>query len=239
MMSTFNEASVERVKTDKGGGVFFFFEAAPDRLLIDKKPARNSAELFFGGSSLHTMARHPNNDEMNAAKGNPSKRRRPSKLPVDLPSSPPGVTDVPTFVTNHSASACDKWQELAPALRRYNLFTEFDRDALGRYCCHMADWVVATKKIRLQGVTQKVKTVSGDEMIRLNPAIKVRELAERHIEEAVKHFGLAPDVRYGMLRDMNALNVPLGGLFDHSASPPPPPPQGNVVSLVGLNGRRR
>lgn len=182
------------------------------------------------------MARHRENDQMTAAKGNPGKRRAPSKPGLILPPQSPRVIDVPAFVISHSAAAADKWKELAPALRRYNLLTEFDRDALGRYCCHMADWVTATKNIKRNGATQKVKTISGDEMIRLNPSIKVRELAERHIEEAVKHFGLAPDVRYSMLRDMNALNVPLGGLFEHIA--PPPPPTGNVVSLVGLNARR-
>jgi P27 family predicted phage terminase small subunit len=72
------------------------------------------------------------------------------------------------------------------------------------YCVHMADWIAATLDIHKHGSWMKAKNVNGDEMPRLNPAVKVREIAERHILQISERFGLDPANRYKLMRDQAA-----------------------------------
>lgn len=106
--------------------------------------------------------------------------------------------------------ALSVWRELAQDLARIAALTNLDRHTLAMYCVHMADWIDATRDIKANGQWHKVKTVSGDKMERLRPAVKIRELAERHIMEIGERFGLNPAARYKMLRDESLV---MGDLF--------------------------
>jgi P27 family predicted phage terminase small subunit len=108
--------------------------------------------------------------------------------------------------------ALDVWRQMAPDLQRIAALTNLDRYTLAIYCVHMADWIVATRDIKANGQWHTVKTVSGDKMERLRPAVKIRELAERHIMEIGERFGLNPSARYKMLRD-EAIVAGQGNLF--------------------------
>ena len=53
-----------------------------------------------------------------------------------------------------------------------------------------------------------MKNVNGDAMPRINPSVKVREIAERHILDISARFGLDPSNRYRLLRDQAAAPLP-------------------------------
>jgi P27 family predicted phage terminase small subunit len=129
--------------------------------------------------------------------------------------------------------ALSVWRELAPDLQRIAALTNLDRYTLAIYCVHMADWIEATRDIKQNGTAHTVKTVSGDRMERLRPAVKIRELAERHIMEIGERFGLNPSARYKMLRD-EAIVAGQGNLFgprapDDPAAPPVDKPTGMMA----------
>lgn len=105
--------------------------------------------------------------------------------------------------------ALQVWRDLGPNLKRIQALTKIDRPTFARYCIHTADWLDLTRDIKARGYYHMVKTVSGDRMERLRPAVKMRDLVESRIVEIERLFGLNPADRYKMLRDQ-AL-VPDGG----------------------------
>lgn len=96
------------------------------------------------------------------------------------------------------------WTELEPDLKRLNLLQPLDRHTFAMYCVHMADWIIATRDIQKRGHWKNVKNVNGEPMPRLNPMVKVREIAERHILDIGARYGLDPANRYKLLRDQAA-----------------------------------
>ena len=72
------------------------------------------------------------------------------------------------------------WLELEPDLKRLHLLQPLDRNTFAMYCVHMADWIIATRDIQKRGHWKDVKNMNGEPMPRLNPMVKVREIAERH-----------------------------------------------------------
>lgn len=187
------------------------------------------------------------------AKGNPSKKkRRRDALPsaedraAALAARPAEGKDVfspPRFMNGekHFGDALAIWCELAPELRKMRLLENLDRFTFAMYCVHMSDWISASKDIAKNGTHKDVKNMNGDPMPRLNPAVRVRELAERHIIDIGSRFGLNPADRYRVLRDQ--AGMPLGGLFDKPGEKDEP---GEVTSAesagpetpIGLMRRR-
>ncbi len=116
--------------------------------------------------------------------------------------------------------AVEVWRDLAPDLQRIAALTNLDRFTLAIYCVHVADWIDATRDIKANGSWYFAKTVSGDRMERLRPAVKIRELAEKHIVDIGEKFGLNPSARYKMLRD-EAIVASQGNLFPSAAASAP------------------
>lgn len=168
-----------------------------------------------------TRGRKPDAPALQAAKGNPGRRRKTKETPADraaaLLAAPPTSSDPlapPAFLADTKLRpALAIWCELVPELRRLNLLAPLDRHTFAMYCVHLADWIAATKDISNNGHSYTAQNVTGTgELNRLNPAVRARELAERHILDIGSRFGLDPASRYKLLRDQGA--VPSGGLFD-------------------------
>lgn len=144
--------------------------------------------------------------------GNPSRRASKSP-PVRRRPTSHEIAVSPLLKGPDLKSARAIWSWLAPALARSNMLAPTDVDAFARYCIHLDEWSQYTATLRKEGSTQVVKTTSGDEMVRLHPAAKLREIAEKRLLDLEDRFGLNPRHRLAILRDMNALNVPTGDLF--------------------------
>lgn len=194
--------------------------------------------------------RKPDSAARQAAKGNPStkgSRPRASKKDKRTAEQRAAVLasvqqDHPKFLADHRLKAAlDIWRELEPDLRRLHLLDRLDRHTFAMYCVHMADWITATRDIQNRGHWKNVKNVNGEPMPRLNPMVKVREIAERHILEISSRFGLDPANRYKLLRDQAAapkaqdLFSSVPGQPAAGASPPASGPEPDELpSPIGL-----
>ncbi len=173
--------------------------------------------------------RKPDGPELQQAKGNPGRRPKPKKHGTRSPeeraaalaaATPPDAKfGPPDFMGDpHFDGAIAIWRELSPELARIGLLDRLDRHALAIYCVHMADWIDATKDIAANGTHYKAKNVNKDDLWRRNPAVLVRELAEKHILELGERFGLNPATRFKLLRDQSL--IPNSGLFGDRDAPP-------------------
>ena len=125
---------------------------------------------------------------------------------------PPWLLDKP---------ALGVWHRIAPELHRLNILSPSDVDVFGRYCRHFADWIEATATINREGSTVLVKMTNSEErMPRMHPAVKVREVAEKHLLEIEDRFGGSPLARYRLIAQQAAHPGAFGDLFSRAGVTP-------------------
>lgn len=162
------------------------------------------------------MGRRKQPAGLQEAMGNPGRRKAPTPTATPKRSAKVEDASVPYVLKGREfADARKVWDRIAPDLVRSNIMAPTDFEAFGRYCVHVADWAELSKTIKKEGRTQEVKTVGGDVMVRMHPAVKARELAEKRMVELEDRFGLNPRYRMAIMRDMSALPG-LGSLFDRA-----------------------
>jgi len=149
--------------------------------------------------------------------GNPGRRKsKAATVATPKRAVKPVDATLPAMLKAREFSAArGVWERIAPELIRSNIMAPTDFEAFARYCVHVADWIDLSKTIQKEGRTQVVKTTAGDDMVRLHPAVKARELAEKRMIDLEDRFGLNPRYRMAIMRDMNALPS-FGGLFDRA-----------------------
>lgn len=154
-----------------------------------------------------------------SAKGNPGKRltRRDRELLrereasahragliADLAATSPDPKQPPQFFGADADGAMQVWRELAPRLTQLNLLQDADRLTFAMFCVAYDTWLRACEQVRGADVV-RVKTVSGDHMMRLNPWGAIRDRAFSDCLELSTRFGLTPLDRAKLLRDRAAL----------------------------------
>lgn len=162
------------------------------------------------------MGRKPDTPQMQAAKGNPGKRMtkaeravaesaRIAELIAAAPAessdsfAPPAMLEDERF-----APALRVWRELVPELRALNILSTLDRQAFAVFCVAVGDYWQAVDDIRTRGMTYMATTHSGNKMLRVNPAVSVKERLGKFIFDASAEFGLTPLRRYNLMREMAA-----------------------------------
>ncbi|GAN52089.1 phage terminase, small subunit [Methylobacterium sp. ME121] len=183
-----------------------------------------------------TRGRKPDGPALQALKGSPGKRARTrnmesraTRLAANDPLTPPDFLKVKRGEPGQDL-ALRIWRELAPHLQRRNLLDRMDRYAFARWCVYQAEWIEATQTIRTEGISRMVKTVSGDEMLRRNPAALHRDKVELAMVKLEASYGLTPADRYKVMRDQAA--APLGGLFGKGDENPDQPAAANAPSVA-------
>lgn len=156
------------------------------------------------------MGRHPDPPGLQAAKGNPGKRKSAVKaraaeadrIAAMLSSAstadimtPPVLSD-PMF-----APALAVWRDLAPELARTHRLPKESRLIFVQLCVYMAEWLSAEVDIAANGYTQKVKTVAGGYMERKRPMVDRRERAFDNVMNLSAEFGLTPNDMYSLFKD--------------------------------------
>jgi P27 family predicted phage terminase small subunit len=119
-----------------------------------------------------------------------------------LASLPAG--EIPEFMAKDGMfdEALQIWKDLSPGLKRLNALSHPDRYAFAMYCVHVANWIEAEREIRKAGATYTARnSVNGDELQKLSPWVRVREISERHILEIGSRFGLDPYNRFKLLKE--------------------------------------
>jgi len=159
------------------------------------------------------MGRRKINPADQAARGNPSKiakgrlakaiaeAERQAKL-LALPradetsDSPPAYLEDPRL-----APAMAVWREYAPRLDKLHLLARLDRHTFALFCVYAGEFVVANEDVLVKGYSARVKTISGDHMLRENPSVSRRDFAAKMVLELSSKFGLTPADRNKLLRD--------------------------------------
>lgn len=123
------------------------------------------------------------------------------------------------------------WKELSSDLRKINALARLDRYAFAMYCVHMADWITATLDIKKRGATYKARnTINKDVLHKMNPMVRVREIAERHILEIGARFGLDPMNRFKLI----AAEALGGGQGNLPFGDPVPPADQDKAQATGF-----
>lgn len=120
-------------------------------------------------------------------------------------------------------TAIGVWHRMAPELRRLNLLAASDRDIFGRYCFHFAGFIRASEQAPVGREFTLVKMTGSEErMPRLHPAVKARELHERHLIDIEDRFGGSPLARFRLIAQQAAHPGAWGDLFNRSGKPSDP-----------------
>lgn len=194
------------------------------------------------------MGRRPDPPGVQAAKGNPGRRRSSVKAreaqadriagllsnaaTADL-ASPPMLSD-PLF-----APALAVWRDIGPELARTSRLPKEGRLILAMLCVYIAEWVEATVDIKTNGMFQDVPTVSGGVMERVRPIVQFREVAMSNIRHLSAEFGLTPAEMFSLFKDQAAAAASNPGLFDRGEAKPVRDEDPGRASVVGSAARHR
>jgi P27 family predicted phage terminase small subunit len=159
------------------------------------------------------MGRRADPPEVQRAKGNPGRRKSAvakreeeiariadilASAPADPadPNAPPALIDRgPMF-----AAAIAVWKMMAPRLSGTLRLQQQHRPIFAMFCVYYAEWVLANEDIIRHGTTQSVKTVSGVQMERIRPIVKIRDAAFDQVLKLSARFGLTPTDEYDLFR---------------------------------------
>ena len=153
----------------------------------------------------------------------------PALASSDFP-PPPWLTD---------REALSVWSRVAPELRRLSILTTSDRDTFGRYCWHFAGFIRALKQAPIGKEFVLVKMTNSEErMPRLHPAVKAREIHERHLLDIEDRFGGSPLARYRLIAQQAAYPGAFGDLFNRTdagsdgTTPPAPDASASPIGIL-------
>jgi P27 family predicted phage terminase small subunit len=199
------------------------------------------------------MVRGRKADPHQAAKGYPNRRKskvqrreeeaqRVADLLVAASSrdnlSPPDMIDQGPLY----AGAVAVWRVMAPRLVRTNRLSEQHRLIFAMFCVYYADWVTLNDQLKLEGMTQTVRTVSGSNMIRQHPAVRLMQQCFDNCMKLSQQFGLTPHDEYDLFKNQSLAAALNPGLFAQAGAPkveqdvPAAPAAENEIG-VGMLGR--
>lgn len=118
-------------------------------------------------------------------KAPPSFRRLPPKPPTWL-----------------SREAAAEWKRVAPDLTRLDLLKEEDRAMLTAYCETWSMFTLATREVKVHGLTLPVIITATDGSVTekriANPAVSVARNAGRELRAFAAQFGLSPSAEMAL-----------------------------------------
>lgn len=140
------------------------------------------------------------------------------------------------------APAMAVWREYAPRLDKLHLLARLDRHTFALFCVYAGEFVVANEDVLVKGYSTRVKTVSGDYMLRENPSVSRRDFAAKMVLDLSSKFGLTPSDRNKLLRE-GAMQFDAETLFGRAlpqaeapaagAEPAPPAPPSHDQAAIG------
>lgn len=150
---------------------------------------------------------------MQAAKGFPGRRKKEVEAAAKAQAltSPQeellasmdvaGLRPPPRFARKEFKEERDVWMAVAPRLKQTLRASAEFQAPLVAYCDAVARYNRSVLELRRKGYTVSVKTVSGDNMMRVNPAEKVRQQALVEILAIADRFGFTPRDNYALMLD--------------------------------------
>lgn len=121
--------------------------------------------------------------------GNPGKRKLNEKEPV----VPKGVPELPRFLNGEGRA---EWKRIVPILCNMGVLTVADGKALGAYCSAYAQLCKAEAAIEKYGlICATLDQETGVAELKVNPAVRIKSDALRHMKSFLIEFGLTPASR--------------------------------------------
>lgn len=169
------------------------------------------------------MGRRRDKPEVQKAKGYPGRRKSKvdkaieaaqkraelfASAPFDSndPVAPPLMLGTPLF-----APALAVWRQEAPRLKRSNLLDDEYRLLFASLCVYLSEFWQAAIEVQTKGYGRLVKTVSGDKMERVSPAVGVRDRAHDKVMELSQRFGFTPLDMYRLMKEQYLVRDQLPG----------------------------
>lgn len=190
------------------------------------------------------MARRSDPPAVQAAKGNANRRKGANQarakraqtvaelLTASLEAG--SIEKVPALLTGDK-EAIAVWNNLAPMLAKTHRLQPQHRPMFIQFCVYYAQWAFANAELRKRGkgYTQKVATVAGGFMDRMNPMVRIRDDAYRNCMEMSARFGLTPHDEYKLFKDQAAAATGNPWLFGDVPQGEAKPAASAGVSLIG------
>lgn len=132
--------------------------------------------------------RRPKPTSLKLVAGNPGKRAIPNLEPKPM-AGPPVM---PRHLTPSGKAV---WKKVAGILSIMNVLTTADGLALERLCDCYADILECRKLVVRDGRTYKVETITGETLIKGNPAVNQLRAADAQFKSYLVEFGLTPAAR--------------------------------------------
>lgn len=121
----------------------------------------------------------------------------------------PGVLAPPAYIAGPKRMATWRvWSDVTGLLAERGMLDRLDKGVLAIYCVYMAEFVAANEDVRVRGFTTRVKTVSGDHMLRENPAVSIRDTAAKMILDISRREGFTQLDRAMLMRAQKGADMP-------------------------------
>lgn len=160
------------------------------------------------------MGRRKDSPALQAAKGFPGRRKASVVAQAKAAAANPspeeqllasmdiaGLRPPSRFARKEFREERDVWMAVAPRLKLTLRASAEFQAPLTAYCDAVARYNRSVLELRRKGYTVTVKTVSGDQMLRVNPAEKIRHQALVEILALSDRFGFTPRDNFALLID--------------------------------------
>lgn len=201
------------------------------------------------------MGRRKDDPAVQAAKGYPGRRKKQTDAELKAQTSGPsaeeqllasmdiaGLRPPARFARKEFKEERDVWMAVAPRLKQTLRASAEFQAPLVAYCDAVARYNRSVLELRRNGNVVKVKTVSQDYMLRINPAEKIRQQALTEILALSDRFGFTPRDNFALLIDQRrVLEAGAGsgqgdlGLFGGRDQAPGETPAGAADPVGGMD----
>jgi len=138
------------------------------------------------------MPNKPKPSALRIVEGNPGKR----PLPENEPQPQAGAPSAPKHL---SASARKHWRTVCRQLKKANVMTHLDADALAMYCETFSLWMDAAADVQDRGMLLEFEKESKAGLVytavEVNPHVKIAAKAFDQLRLMMIEFGMTPSSR--------------------------------------------
>jgi P27 family predicted phage terminase small subunit len=140
-------------------------------------------------------------------------------LIADAPIQPGVALAAPSFITGAKRKATwHIWKDTVALLADRKMLDALDKYVLAMFCVYVVEFVQANEQIQRDGFTTRVKTISGDHMLRENPAVSIRDTAAKIVLDISRREGFTQLDRAVLLRTQRSANIDPSDLFTPPAA---------------------
>ncbi len=152
------------------------------------------------------MGRPRKPDALKQAQGNPGKRRLVDPPPAAAPA--PGARRAPSRAApkNLSPTARKTWARVTEYLAPMQFIRLQDREALSRYCEHLALWWGLKAKVSVRAIVQKTRSRHVT-MDRLDKGFLALMMIDKRLVELEDRYGLNPRARQQIMAQIANLGT--------------------------------